>query len=280
MKIQLPNFDFDQKFLELRQTLKIPEGYFVKYGSTPSLKLPNEITVGSLSKSEVKVTKSNLLYKEYPDGRRDLVLMHIFSYSEHEPKFHFADCSTLIDQRRKNGFSRYVETHRTDGFFDVDYVGSLRELTKGRQIQKLKVCQNCLSRVNYKGFSSYSSKQEKFQAVQNFDVEEFFRTYTVSLFSEKAIPSYLAQSNQYPSNWSSLSKETRKKAGWKCSQCEINLSHPNYHKFLDVHHIDRQKFNNMPSNLKVLCVKCHSLQLGHERMRASDRYHAFHILLN
>lgn len=68
----------------------------------------------------------------------------------------------------------------------------------------------------------------------------------VSLFSENAIPFYQAQSNQYPTNWSSLSKETRRKVSWKCSQCTVDLSNPNYRKFLDVHHIDRQKFNNVP----------------------------------
>lgn len=277
MKIQLPNFDFDQTFLKLRQDLKIPDGYFTKYGSTPSLKIPDEIVVGTLSKSEVKVTKSNLLYKEYPDGRRDLVLMHIFTYSDHEPKFHFADCRTLVDQRNNNGFKRYVETQRTDGLFDVDYNGSLIGMEKGKQVKRLKVCQNCLLCVNYKGFGI--ANINKTQIVEEFDVEEFFRTYTVSLFSENAIPYYLAKSNQYPSNWSSLSKEMRKKAGWECSQCEINLSHPNYHKFLDVHHIDRQKFNNVPSNLKVLCIKCHALQPGHERMRVSDRYNSFQLLL-
>ena len=280
MKIQLPNFDFDQTFLKLRRELRIPDGYFSKYGSTPSLKLPDDIVVGKLSKSEVKVTKSNLLYKEYPDGRRDLVLMHIFSFNEHEPKFHFADCRTLIDQRKKNGFSRYVETQRADGLFDVDYVGSSTQMKKGRQVQRLKVCQNCLLCINYKGVGISSAKVNKAQVVEEFDVEEFFRTYMVSLFSENAIPFYQAQSNQYPTNWSSLSKETRKKVGWKCSQCTVDLSNPNYRKFLDVHHIDRQKFNNVPSNLLVLCIKCHALQPGHERMRVSPRYNSFQMLLN
>lgn len=279
MKIQLPDFDSDQAFLKLRKELNIPDGYFAKYGKTPSLKVPDDITVTELSKSEVKVTKSNLLYKEHPDGRRDLVLVHIFSFSEYEPKFHFADCKTLIDQRRKKGFSRYVETHRTDGLFDVDYVGSSTGIKKGRQAKKLNVCQNCLACVNYKGITNSSSSLDKAQAVENFDVEEFFRLYSVSLFSERPIHFSQAQSNKYPHNWSHISKETRKKAGWKCSQCEVDLSHPNYHQFLDVHHIDRHKFNNVPSNLQVLCVKCHALQSGHERMKGSPRYMSFQASL-
>lgn len=282
MSIELPNFNFDQTIIKLRRELKIPNGHFAKYGSTPSLMLPQEIVIKELSKSDVKISESNLLYKEYPDGRKDLILMHIFSFSDYEPKFHFANCSTLVDQRKKKGFSRYVETHRADGLFDVDYVGSSIGIRRGRQVRELKVCQNCLLRVNYKGFGSYGAhlQIDKMLAVENFDVEEFFRTYIVSLFIDNAVPINQAQSNKYPSNWRSISKETRKRARWQCSQCTIDLSHHNHQQFLDVHHIDRQKFNNVSNNLQVLCVACHSLQPGHERMKASPRYQSFHALLD
>ncbi|WP_151777823.1 HNH endonuclease [Acinetobacter brisouii] len=282
MSIELPDFNFDEKIKKLREELKIPDGYFAKYGNTPSLATPQDIVIKALSKSDVKISKSNLLYKEYPDGRRDLVLIHIFSFSDYEPKFHFANCKTLVDQRKNKGFNRYVETHRVDGLFDVDYVGSSIGIKKGKQVKELKVCQNCLLCINYKGFGSHnvSSPADKAKAVEEFNIEEFFRTYIVSLFIERAIPFYQAQSNKYPINWPSISKQTRIKANWQCSLCQIDLSHPNYHQFLDVHHIDRQKFNNTENNLQVLCIGCHSLQPGHERMRGSPRYNSFLALLD
>lgn len=281
MIINLPDFNLDQTIIKLRHELKIPDGYFSKYGNTPILVLPEDIVVQTLSKSDVKISKSKLLYKEYPDGRRELVLMHIFSFKEHEPRFHFADCTTLIEQRKKNGFSRYVETHRVDGMFDVDYVGSSFGVKKGRQVKALKVCQNCLMQLNYHGFGSSGtpSPAERLDAVENFNVEEFFRTFSISLFTENAVPIGQAKSNNYPSNWSSISKQTRQKAGWCCAQCQVDLSHSNYQKFLDVHHIDRQKYNNEPSNLKVLCIVCHSLQPGHERMKNTPRYNSFLALI-
>ncbi|WP_288384274.1 hypothetical protein [uncultured Acinetobacter sp.] len=277
MSIELPNFNLDQTIIKLRRELKIPDGYFAKYGNTPTLIQPEEIVIKELSKSDVKISKSNLLYKEYPDGRKDLVLMHIYSFSEYEPRFHFANCRTLVDQRKKKGFNRYVETHRTDGLFDVDYVGSTLGMRKGKQSIPLKVCQNCLLQISYKGFTLNSDRQ---LAIETFDVEEFFRNYIVSLFTENAVPVSQAQSNKYPSNWSFLSKETRKKANWTCSRCQIDLSHNNHRQYLDVHHIDRQKFNNSQSNLQVLCVACHALQPGHERMKTSPRYFCFQTLLD
>lgn len=280
MSIELPNFNNDQIIIKLRRELKIPDGHFAKYGSTPSLMLPNDFVIKELSKSEVKVSKSNLLFKEYPDGRKDLVLMHIFSFSDYEPKFHFANCNTLIEQRKKKGFSRYVETHRADGLFDVDYVGSSISIRKGKHVRELNVCQNCLLKINYKGFNQSYSKKSKDEAVELFDVEEFFRTYIVSLFTDNAVPIAQAQSNKYPSNWKSISKEARKFAGWQCSKCLIDLSHHHHHQFLDVHHIDRQKFNNASSNLSVLCIACHALEPGHEHMKSSARYKSFNALLD
>lgn len=277
MSIELPNFNLDQTIIKLRRELRIPDGYFAKYGNTPSLIIHQDKVIKELSESEVKISKSNLLYKEYPNGQKDLVLMHIFSFRDYEPKFHFANCKTLIEQRKKNGFNRYVETHRTDGMFNVDYTGSSLGMKQGKQAMKLKVCQNCLLQVNYKGFNLQSDKQ---MAIETFDVEEFFRTYIVSLFTENAIHISQAQSNRYPSNWSSLSKEIRKKAGWQCSQCQIDLSHISHRKYLDVHHIDRQKFNNTSSNLQVLCIGCHALQPGHEHMKSSPRYSCFQALLD
>lgn len=43
--------------------------------------------------------------------------------------------------------------------------------------------------------------------------------------------------------------------GFQCSKCYSNIN-------LDVHHIDRNRFNNNIENLVVLCRKCHMLTDG------------------
>ncbi len=42
----------------------------------------------------------------------------------------------------------------------------------------------------------------------------------------------------------------------KCIKCGFN-SHPN---ILGIHHVDRDRNNNDPSNLEVLCPNCHSIE--------------------
>lgn len=58
-------------------------------------------------------------------------------------------------------------------------------------------------------------------------------------------------------------KELKKAAG-ECRRC----GYSEHVELLDVHHFDRDRCNNRPSNLAVLCVMCHALDSrGVERIR-------------
>lgn len=55
-------------------------------------------------------------------------------------------------------------------------------------------------------------------------------------------------------SWSKIRDFTYRKRGYICEECGYK-SHP---ELLVVHHIDgKHDFNNLPSNLKILCPTCH-----------------------
>ena len=54
---------------------------------------------------------------------------------------------------------------------------------------------------------------------------------------------------------------------YKCSRCNTELDTSNPHKWCG-HHIDHDRLNNIPSNIEVLCKRCH--QLEHECWKAFE----------
>lgn len=91
-----------------------------------------------------------LLYIRDHSGRYDAAIVD----GEKGKRFHIAWCRTLDEMRHKNRFERYHATNRIDGLFEIDD-GSGRS-----QDVDLRVCMNCLERLNYKGSIDKQRKRE------------------------------------------------------------------------------------------------------------------------
>ncbi|EFD1685532.1 HNH endonuclease, partial [Escherichia coli] len=85
-------------------------------------------------------------------------------------RYHIAWCRTLDEMRQKNRFERYHATNRIDGLFEIDD-GSGRS-----QDADLRVCMNCLERLNYKGSVDRQKRRENFNS---FSLNDFFSDYSV-----------------------------------------------------------------------------------------------------
>jgi hypothetical protein len=61
---------------------------------------------------------------------------------------------------------------------------------------------------------------------------------------------------EYPVNWFYISTATKEQRGNRCELCGFKKGDYD-NNCLTVHHQDHNPFNNDPSNLRVLCARCH-----------------------
>lgn len=189
-------------------------------------------------------------------------------FGEPEYKFHITNCKTLMEMKQKNRFnSRYVVSNRKDGKFIVNLKNmSAGVINKGLE-NELKVCKYCLRSLSYKGYPG------NLNVYNEFNLNEFFK---VNFTTVDKLPHNSAESaplSVYPENWEQLSRGIKEEMGWICEKCGINLK--DNPKYLHTHHIDGNPSNNNFSNLKVLCIKCHSEEFIHSHLKFSPGFKKF-----
>jgi hypothetical protein len=178
-------------------------------------------------------------------------------------RYHVADCSTLQEMRAKNRFERYVATNDLSGsFFISGQDWGTHQMVEGTT--ELKVCKNCLTKLNYQG---YSTGRKKGQIFQGFTIGEFFSTFS-SFF--KYMPKRRAGSavsDDYTADWADISGRYKAVRKFCCEQCHVDL--PEHKNLLHTHHINGVKKDNSNSNLRALCSDCHRKQPMHEQLFVS-----------
>lgn len=155
------------------------------------------------------------------------------------PKFHIKKCEVIIDMINKKKFDRY--------YTFANYPVKMKDYDN---IEKeLKLCKYCLKLT------------PEINSV--LTTSEYYRNFILNPEIEPELSIYeLPKKNieeDYPLNWSLISKRMRKRKGYICQKCGIKLT-DNYFDsyYLEVHHIDGNKNNNNEDNLQVLCILCHA----------------------
>ncbi|OWG32761.1 HNH endonuclease [Enterobacter kobei] len=269
MSIKLPDFLNWPRLNALRHKMKAPLSIsFSLDPIQPDTSLAEKLLSGihEIDLNEVQTHNDGTLF--YNNKR---VLLHIRDIlpAAEMPKYHITNCQSLDSMRKSRRFDRYVVANRDTGEFIVNNIGSGEK----NLMVKLDVCQNCLDRIQWRGFSRQNmSSCERRRRVADFSLAEFFEEYPRDLITTKPrFTSATSPLNDYPKNWKQLSLEVRRKRGFKCESCNRSFK-PNESRFLHVHHRNGLKYDNSNLNLEVLCIACHAEKPMHGHLKTHPDY--------
>lgn len=277
--MKLPDFTLNGEFNSLRQAIGAPLSiYKVKVIlPAPIRRERPAVSVAPLPEKGLEIddlgdltvnSDGTLAYK----GQR--VTVHIrdvqkIGNTHHMPRFHVSNCRTLEEMRQRGRFERYVVSDRDDEFFYI------RVDTGPLQKSPLNVCQNCLNKLAWDGFTSESSRPKRHSIVQAFKLKKFFERYPRSLISR--LPAHTVDTapiNDYPENWNEISRELRRQLRYTCQECGTHVGEERT-RYLHIHHVNGLKYDTRPDNLRCLCVRCHANQPGHDHVRRLEDYRDF-----
>jgi hypothetical protein len=281
--MKLPDFKLTMSLNTLKDKMGIPRNVYgdLHIEISPESLTRTELTeLGSRSGHVVEFDEIVLL----PDGtlsyKGQRVVVYIRDREDYfgnyaDPRFHLANCRTLIQMRRDNRFGKYVARNNTSHLFEMNIIhnGKARAVTKS-----LDVCQNCLDYLAFKNFSISQAPQTRGIAVSSFSLMEFFTKYPKTF--HWSIPKHSAQTapvNTYPPGFAETSANIREKAGWRCQNwsCGVDLSLPAHRKYLHAHHVNGEKYDESEENLQALCIYCHADMPRHHHLRNSQDYSEF-----
>jgi hypothetical protein len=230
------------------------------------------------SLDQVETFKDNTLV--YKNRRVILYIRDVAEYGSRRkrddslPRFHVANCRTLIEMRLQKRLLRYVVAARVDGKFQIN------RISKGTKtigsLEALKVCQNCLECLGFDGFHSAITPAKRQEVVGSFTLGRFFSQYPQTVLNDDDNESELtARINDYSGDFGLYATRAKQRSGYRCEVCSIDLSAPHLRRYLHAHHMNALKYDNSDVNLKALCIACHAKQVGHSHMLALPEYKQF-----
>ena len=148
---------------------------------------------------------------------------------------------------------RYFVTQRKDGLFNVNCM--LRSDVESLEVS-LQICNYCKSMLSSMRIP-----------VNQISLEQFFDRYDT--YIPKSINRYetFSQVQDYSDDHAAVAERCKNETDYTCQQCGVKCK--TNKALLHLHHINGVKSDNYPSNLRVLCVACHSERSFHKHLQTS-----------
>jgi len=184
-------------------------------------------------------------------------------------KYHLMKCVT-IERADAGGWrkQKYHMSRKQDGCFFYRFVDEDKVLFP-RENQKLYVCKNCLRELERVTEEHYSRESFDLKSFLSSDYEAFLNVDRDGKYADECAP------NIYKKDWAKISKTYRGLIKYQCENPDCpcpDLSDTSYRKYLHTHHVSFDKSNNNYSNLKALCIYCHSNQPNHAHIKQLPEY--------
>lgn len=204
-------------------------------------------------------------------------------YQQHRYNpIHICWCDGLQEAKNCHRYdNRYVMTYNTTGSYKVNLFvrdrslyGDVYSQRKEQNVKKkLRVCQDCLYKINWKNFRSYCGGGSQWwiggnAAMRNkiadeFDLEEYLREAKVDALRKKEQEELYAHPvagtasshtlKQYQLT-QAIKHELKKLVDCQCEICGQNFDE----KDLQIHHRNHNEGDNRRENLLVVCSACHA----------------------
>jgi hypothetical protein len=152
------------------------------------------------------------------------------------PKFHITNCSVIQDQKNRGYFNGHYYWHNSNTVTVQD-----RNTNELFENIKLKLCARCREKAN---IEEYRNTQGFFDLL-DIQIEQPENDIEVDIFG-------------YIKEWQQISKKFRIKNNFTCENCTIKIDNKFDQRFIQVHHRNGNKLNNVISNLQCLCTLCHA----------------------
>ena len=182
------------------------------------------------------------------------------------PKYHIYDCQTMQTMRKNERGHRYKKTMRDDGSFFMLITYDTDK--KSEKIDKeLSVCGYC--------FKEYKEDYKDGVFKKEFKVKDYLEKPINNATPFIEIPyDYTTVPRFYSKNWKQVSSSIKKQLNYTCQECGLKLEGINS-KYLHTHHMDGNPSRNIISNLKVVCIECHSNEYSHAHLKDTHDYKKF-----
>ena len=236
------------QFTELKEYVEREFGIETENIKSSFVSIVEKFTRKELDEN-VLINNEGIYYKD-KNGKLHKGFLYIEKYNQEVasmrgwntmPRFHILNCRTLNKQRQNKNFDgHYVFSNEPQFKKDVDDI-----------VKDLQLCGYCKN-----------DHDEITEVISSTVYTDIFIKDTESdgNFSSEDMPLDINLDEfGYTEDWDSASKDYRSKMKYTCEDCGIKLN-KNYSDsyYLETHHINGNKADNSQSNLKCLCILCHS----------------------